>query len=150
MWERLSAICCLKVTHLRNSLTFDLMAATEHPNVSPSPTAEVTSPPTTLATTDIVVLVIYFLLVLAVGLWVSLLKRQNALLYHFTVTKCYSSICVTYHIYGLPSCIWHIYNLCSPNSPCGRQRGAQWMDIFLPEKPWLGGRWVKKWWCLQK
>uniref|UniRef100_A0A8C2HAE1 Sodium/myo-inositol cotransporter 2 n=1 Tax=Cyprinus carpio TaxID=7962 RepID=A0A8C2HAE1_CYPCA len=50
------------------------MAATEHPNVSPSPTAEHTSRQTTLANADIVVLVIYFLLVLAVGLWVSLLK----------------------------------------------------------------------------
>lgn len=85
------------------------MATTEHPDVSPSPTTEGTLPPTTLATTDIVVLVIYFLLVLAVGLWVSLLKRQNAVLYHFTVTKYYSSKCVTYHIYGLTSFIWHIH-----------------------------------------
>ncbi|KAI2666569.1 Sodium/myo-inositol cotransporter 2 [Labeo rohita] len=47
------------------------MASTEHPRVSPSPTAETTSPQTTLAITDIVVLVIYFILVLAVGLWVG-------------------------------------------------------------------------------
>ncbi|KAK7168238.1 hypothetical protein R3I94_002322 [Phoxinus phoxinus] len=53
------------------------MAATEHPNVSPSPTAEVTSPTATLATTDIVVLVIYFLLVLAVGLW-SMWKTKRS------------------------------------------------------------------------
>ncbi|XP_077067994.1 sodium/myo-inositol cotransporter 2 [Siphateles boraxobius] len=53
------------------------MASTEHPNVSPSPTAEVTSPPTTLATTDIVVLVIYFLLVLSVGLW-SMWKTKRS------------------------------------------------------------------------
>uniref|UniRef100_A0A671M5P2 Sodium/myo-inositol cotransporter 2 n=1 Tax=Sinocyclocheilus anshuiensis TaxID=1608454 RepID=A0A671M5P2_9TELE len=53
------------------------MAATEHPNVSPSPTAEDTSRPTTLAITDIVVLVIYFLLVLAVGLW-SMWKTKRS------------------------------------------------------------------------
>ncbi|XP_026072154.1 sodium/myo-inositol cotransporter 2 [Carassius auratus] len=53
------------------------MAATEHPNVSPSPTAEDTSRPTTLANTDIVVLVIYFLLVLAVGLW-SMWKTKRS------------------------------------------------------------------------
>lgn len=131
------------------------MAATEHPVVSPSPTAEDTSRPTTLATTDIVVLVIYFLLVLAVGLWVSLLKSQNAqldrdkTLYNkclqasgscslcnitHIVAEFYNSKCVTYHIYGLTSCIWHIYNLCSLNSPCGRPRGAQWMDTSLLAK----------------
>ncbi|XP_058624542.1 sodium/myo-inositol cotransporter 2 isoform X2 [Onychostoma macrolepis] len=53
------------------------MATTEHPVVSPSPTAEDTSRPTTLATTDIVVLVIYFLLVLAVGLW-SMWKTKRS------------------------------------------------------------------------
>ncbi|XP_073698910.1 sodium/myo-inositol cotransporter 2 [Garra rufa] len=53
------------------------MASTEHPHVSPSPTAEGTSPPTTLAITDIVVLVIYFLLVLAVGLW-SMWKTKRS------------------------------------------------------------------------
>ncbi|XP_016431243.1 sodium/myo-inositol cotransporter 2 [Sinocyclocheilus rhinocerous] len=53
------------------------MAATEHPVVSPSPTAEDTSRPTTLVTTDIVVLVIYFLLVLAVGLW-SMWKTKRS------------------------------------------------------------------------
>lgn len=46
----------------------------------------------------------------------------------------------TYHVYDLTSCIWHISNLCSPNSPCGRPRGAQWMDIFLLAKTWLGGQ----------
>ncbi|XP_051570108.1 sodium/myo-inositol cotransporter 2-like [Myxocyprinus asiaticus] len=53
------------------------MAVTEHHNVSPSPTTEGTSPPTTLAITDIVVLVIYFLLVLAVGLW-SMWKTKRS------------------------------------------------------------------------
>uniref|UniRef100_A0A8C1YD01 Sodium/myo-inositol cotransporter 2 n=1 Tax=Cyprinus carpio TaxID=7962 RepID=A0A8C1YD01_CYPCA len=53
------------------------MAATEHPNVSPSPTAEHTSRQTTLANADIVVLVIYFLLVLAVGLW-SMWKTKRS------------------------------------------------------------------------
>ncbi|XP_067314489.1 sodium/myo-inositol cotransporter 2 [Pseudorasbora parva] len=53
------------------------MATTEHPNSSPSPTAEGTSPQTTLAITDIVVLVIYFLLVLAVGLW-SMWKTKRS------------------------------------------------------------------------
>ncbi|XP_051571512.1 sodium/myo-inositol cotransporter 2-like [Myxocyprinus asiaticus] len=53
------------------------MAVTEHPNVSPSSTTEGTSPPTTLASTDIVVLVIYFLLVLAVGLW-SMWKTKRS------------------------------------------------------------------------
>ncbi|XP_039541758.1 sodium/myo-inositol cotransporter 2 isoform X2 [Pimephales promelas] len=53
------------------------MAATEHPNMSPSPTAEITSPSTTLATPDIVVLVIYFLLVLGVGLW-SMWKTKRS------------------------------------------------------------------------
>nr|XP_055050707.1 sodium/myo-inositol cotransporter 2 isoform X1 [Misgurnus anguillicaudatus] len=45
------------------------MSVTELPRVSPSPTAEGTPPPTTLVTIDIVVLVIYFILVLAVGFW---------------------------------------------------------------------------------
>ncbi|XP_051995606.1 sodium/myo-inositol cotransporter 2 [Xyrauchen texanus] len=53
------------------------MAVTEHPDVSPSSTTEGTSPPTTLASTDIVVLVIYFLLVLAVGLW-SMWKTKRS------------------------------------------------------------------------
>ncbi|ROL42954.1 Sodium/myo-inositol cotransporter 2 [Anabarilius grahami] len=53
------------------------MATTEYPDVSPSPTTEGTLPPTTLATTDIVVLVIYFLLVLAVGLW-SMWKTKRS------------------------------------------------------------------------
>ncbi|XP_043091672.1 sodium/myo-inositol cotransporter 2 isoform X2 [Puntigrus tetrazona] len=57
------------------------MAATEHPvsspSPSPSPTAEDTPAPTTLAITDIVVLVIYFLLVLAVGLW-SMWKTKRS------------------------------------------------------------------------
>ncbi|RXN19813.1 sodium myo-inositol cotransporter 2 [Labeo rohita] len=53
------------------------MASTEHPRVSPSPTAETTSPQTTLAITDIVVLVIYFILVLAVGLW-SMWKTKRS------------------------------------------------------------------------
>ncbi|KAK9978327.1 hypothetical protein ABG768_020082 [Culter alburnus] len=53
------------------------MATTEYPDVSPSPTTEGTFPPTTLATTDIVVLVIYFLLVLSVGLW-SMWKTKRS------------------------------------------------------------------------
>lgn len=65
------------LTRLRNSLTFDLMSATELPHASPSPTAEGTSPQTTLVTTDIVVLVFYFILVLAVGLW-SMWKTKRS------------------------------------------------------------------------
>ncbi|XP_056309260.1 sodium/myo-inositol cotransporter 2 [Danio aesculapii] len=53
------------------------MAATEAPDASPSPTSDGTAQPTTLATTDIVVLVIYFLLILAVGLW-SMWKTKRS------------------------------------------------------------------------
>ncbi len=126
-WERLSTVCCLKGTHTS-------WLPPSIPSFPPSPTAEDTSRPTTLATTDIVVLVIYFLLVLAVGFWVSLLKSQNAQLYRDVsqwqslYKKClhasgscslcnithiwaelYISKCVTDHIYGLTSCIWHIF-----------------------------------------
>ncbi|TRY84697.1 hypothetical protein DNTS_003917 [Danionella cerebrum] len=57
--------------HLRTFQTFGLMAGTEPPNASPTPTTDGKPQTTTLATTDIVVLVIYFLLVLAVGFWVG-------------------------------------------------------------------------------
>ncbi|NP_001007301.1 sodium/myo-inositol cotransporter 2 [Danio rerio] len=53
------------------------MAATEAPDASPTPTSDGTAQQTTLATTDIVVLVIYFLLVLAVGLW-SMWKTKRS------------------------------------------------------------------------
>lgn len=69
------------------------MAATEHPNVSPSPTAEHTSRQTTLANADIVVLVIYFLLVLAVGLWVSLLKLYLDDVFHSDKILIIISVC---------------------------------------------------------
>ncbi|KAF5901858.1 delphilin-like isoform X1, partial [Clarias magur] len=52
-------------------LTFDLMATTEIPSVSPTPTDGVSKPPNTLSAADIAVLAIYFILILAVGLWVG-------------------------------------------------------------------------------
>ncbi|XP_076853374.1 sodium/myo-inositol cotransporter 2-like isoform X3 [Brachyhypopomus gauderio] len=47
------------------------MATTEIPNVSPAPTEEGKKGPETLPAADIAVLVLYFLLILAVGLWTS-------------------------------------------------------------------------------
>ncbi|TRY84696.1 hypothetical protein DNTS_003917 [Danionella cerebrum] len=63
--------------HLRTFQTFGLMAGTEPPNASPTPTTDGKPQTTTLATTDIVVLVIYFLLVLAVGFW-SMWKTKRS------------------------------------------------------------------------
>ncbi|XP_030646704.1 sodium/myo-inositol cotransporter 2 [Chanos chanos] len=53
------------------------MAVTEVPSVSPSPTSEGTTQRSTLVSTDIAVLVIYFVLVLAVGLW-SMWKTKRS------------------------------------------------------------------------
>ncbi|KAI7803357.1 sodium/myo-inositol cotransporter 2 [Triplophysa rosa] len=53
------------------------MGATKLPHASPSPSAKDTSPTNTLVTTDIVVLVIYFILILAVGLW-SMWKTKRS------------------------------------------------------------------------
>ncbi|XP_026859129.2 sodium/myo-inositol cotransporter 2 isoform X2 [Electrophorus electricus] len=53
------------------------MASTEMPNVSPAPTKEDSQGPKSLPAADIAVLVVYFLLILAVGLW-SMWKTKRS------------------------------------------------------------------------
>ncbi|KAM9457601.1 sodium/myo-inositol cotransporter 2 [Clarias gariepinus] len=53
------------------------MASTEIPSVSPTPTDGVSKPPNTLTAADIAVLAIYFILILAVGLW-SMWKTKRS------------------------------------------------------------------------
>lgn len=64
------------------------MASTEIPSVSPTPMEEASNRTTTLSAADIAVLVVYFILILAVGLWVGLFAH---IFYNYAVK---TSVCM--------------------------------------------------------